>query len=214
MSQGRQRSPKREKAAKAKASRHDPRDYIRRVPPSDWVLVFDCETRTTPDQRLRFGSYQLRYKGQLWERGAFYEPEVLSVAEQKLLRQVINAEIAASTGERIRLLKRAVFVNKVFYDAGYAIGAQIVGFNLPFDLSRLAIRHGSARYSMRGGFSLVLSDKRGRPAVAVKHLSQRAAMIRFTGMRQEEEKAEAEDIDSNAPHESEEKAVQTAVTSW
>ena len=46
-----------------------------RVPPSDWVLVFDCETRTTPDQRLRLGAYQLRYKGQVWERGAFLEPE-------------------------------------------------------------------------------------------------------------------------------------------
>jgi hypothetical protein len=27
---------------------------------SDWVLIFDCESRTTRDQRLRFGGYQLR----------------------------------------------------------------------------------------------------------------------------------------------------------
>ena len=52
-----------------------------RIPPSDWVLVFDCETRTTPDQRLRFGAYQLRNKGRLFERGAFYEPEVLSAED-------------------------------------------------------------------------------------------------------------------------------------
>ena len=58
---------------------------------------------------------------------------------------------------------------------------------------------------MRGGFSLVLSEKEGRPAVTVKHLSQRAAMIRFTGARPEESKAEIEDIDPDAPHESEEK---------
>jgi transcriptional regulator with XRE-family HTH domain len=129
----------------------------------------------------------------------------LTAPEQKLLRKAINAEIAASAGERIRILTRAEFVEQLFYDSGYAVGAQIVGFNLPFDLSRLAIRHTSARRSMRGGFILTLSDKEGRPAVAVKHLSQRAAMIRFTGMRQETEKAEAEDIDPNAPHESEEK---------
>jgi hypothetical protein len=49
-----------------------------RAQPSDWVLIFDCESRTTPDQRLRFGAYQLRYKGQVWERGGFYEPEVLA----------------------------------------------------------------------------------------------------------------------------------------
>src|ERR1700722_2836115 len=24
-----------------------------RILPTDWVLIFDCETRTTPDQRLR-----------------------------------------------------------------------------------------------------------------------------------------------------------------
>ena len=36
------------------------RDLAPRATPSDWVLVFDCETRTTPDQRLRFGAYQLR----------------------------------------------------------------------------------------------------------------------------------------------------------
>jgi hypothetical protein len=45
-----------------------------RIPPSDWVLVFDCETRTTPDQRLRFGAYQLRNKGRLFERGPFTSP--------------------------------------------------------------------------------------------------------------------------------------------
>jgi hypothetical protein len=111
------RAPKKpKKGEKAKASWHDPNEYNPYTPPSDWVLVFDCETRTTPDQRLRFGAYQLRYKGQLWECGAFYEPEVLSAPEQKLLRQVIDREIAASDGERIRVLTRAEFVEQVFYD--------------------------------------------------------------------------------------------------
>src|ERR1700730_13915238 len=139
------RKPKKgEKGGKTKAIWRDPRDYYPHNPPSDWVLVFDCETRTTPDQRLRFGAYQLRYKGQLMERGSFYEPDVLSAAEQALLHQVMEEEIAASDGERIRVLTRAEFVDQVFYDSGYAIGAQIVGFNLPFDISRLAIRHASA----------------------------------------------------------------------
>ena len=60
--------------------------------PSDWVWVFDCETRTTPDQRLRFGGYQLRYKGNIWERGAFYEPDVLRKDELAILRQFIAEE--------------------------------------------------------------------------------------------------------------------------
>jgi hypothetical protein len=69
--------------------------------PSDWVFVFDCETRTTPDQRLRFGGYQLRYKGQVSERGAFYEPDVLSEDELAILCQVIDDENLNSNGERI-----------------------------------------------------------------------------------------------------------------
>jgi len=200
------RKPKKgEKADKAKARWRDPRDYYPHNPPSDWVLVFDCETRTTPDQRLRIGAYQLRYKDKIWERGAFYEPEVLSQLEQTILRDVMEEETPGPDGERICVRTRAEFVEKVFYDSGYAIGAQISGFNLPFDLSRLAIRHSSARRSMRGGFSLILSEKEGRPAVAVKHLSQRAAMIRFTGIRPEK-KAEEENIDPDAPHETEVKA--------
>src|SRR5208282_5278354 len=86
------RAPKKPKAgAKAQESETrgdrvvDWRKYVLRVPPSDWVLVFDCETRTTPDQRLRFGAYQLRYKEQVWERGVFYEPEVLTADDLAVL---------------------------------------------------------------------------------------------------------------------------------
>lgn len=169
----------------AKETRHGQERQWRvegpRLPPTDWVLVFDCETRTTPDQHLRFGAYQLRHKGRLFERGIFYDPDILAAAELALLRMVHADEQARSDGERIRLLTRAAFVDDVFYKSAFEVGAQIVGFNLPFDLSRLAIEHASARGSMRGGFSLKLSGKKGRPRVAVKHLSQRAAMIRFTG---------------------------------
>ncbi len=201
-----QKPKKGQKADKAKSSRDDFYFYEReRIPPSDWTLIFDCETHTTPDQRLRFGGYQLRYKGHLWERGAFYEPKALEESEQALLRHFMAKEEPGPDGEHIRLLTRAKFVEKVFYKSGYAVGAQIVGFNLPFDLSRLAIDHASARRGMRGGFSLTLSKKEGLPAVAVKHLSQRAALIRFAGLRKED-KAQEEDVDPNAPHESEERS--------
>ena len=75
------------------------RDFTPRTTPSDWVLVFDCETRTTPDQRLRFGGYQLRYKGEIWERGAFYEPDVLTEDELAILHKSLmtkNRTLTAS----------------------------------------------------------------------------------------------------------------------
>lgn len=55
----------------------------------------------------------------------------------------------------------------------------IIGFNLPFDLSRIAIAHGPARDSMRGGFSFQLSSSWKRPRVRVKHISRRASLIDF-----------------------------------
>src|ERR1700727_4056376 len=99
------------------------------------------------------------------------------------------------------LRTRAEFVDEVFYQSGQSVGAQIVGFNLPFDLSRLAIRHASARRSMKGGFSLTLSEN--WPPVAVKHLSQRAALIRFTGDRPAAEGESEDGSDAETPDETE-----------
>jgi hypothetical protein len=142
------------------------------------------------------GSYQLRYKREIWERGAFYEPDVLSEDELATLQKVIDGEQSDSEGVPAYLRTRAEFVDEIFYRAAFAVGAQIVGFNLPFDLSPLAIRHASARRSMKGGFSLTLSEN--WPAVAVKHLSQRAALIRFTGDRPATEAIADEESDDDS----------------
>jgi hypothetical protein len=75
----------------------------------------------------------------------------------------------------------AGFIDDILFRYGYDCRAMIVGFNLPFDISRLAVNHASARGKiMRGGFTFKLSANRYRPSVQVKHLSHRAAMIRFT----------------------------------
>ena len=174
--------------------------------PSDWILIFDCETRTTPDQRLRFGAYQLRHGDQIFQRGTFFEPDVLSAREQATLRKVMAEEKARSDDGRVYVLTRTEFVEDVFYRSGHQVGAQIVGLNLPFDLSRLAIRHGSAHGRRedtitRGGFSLVLSE--GFPAVVIRQLSQRASVIRFSGNKPDEEKGDDEDPSPDEPHESE-----------
>jgi hypothetical protein len=142
--------------------------------PSEWVLVFDTETTTDPAQRLRFGSFQLRHAGKLVKHGLFYDPATLSKGEQRVIGSFARAH-------GLDLLTAADFIEDVFYKFGYELRATIVGFNLPFDISRLAIRHAPARRRpMRGGFSFQLSPNRFRPRVQVKHLSRRASMIRFT----------------------------------
>ena len=40
-------------------------------------LIFDTETTTDASQKLRLGSYQVRKKGELMERGIFYAADAL-----------------------------------------------------------------------------------------------------------------------------------------
>ena len=142
--------------------------------PSEYTLVFDTETTTDASQRLRFGCYQFRKGGMLVEAGAglFFDPNVLSAAEQELL-----AAFAKSRG--LKCMTKAAFIDDIFYGLAYDLRATILGFNLPFDLSRLAVRHNSARGKMRGGFSFQLSEDKWKARVQVKHLTARAALIQF-----------------------------------
>jgi hypothetical protein len=147
------------------------RTKIQNPAPSEYVLIFDCETTVDDSQRLRFGAYQLRRRGVLSEAGLFFAASLPS-DEQALLQ---------SYAEQHGMVFRPVaeFVEKVFYGTAYRCRAQIIGFNLPFDLSRIAIRASPAKGEMRGGFSLRLSDHKWYPPVQVKHGSQRFSLIRF-----------------------------------
>src|SRR3954447_4540138 len=58
-------------------------------------------------------------------------------------------------------------------------GARLSASTCPLDLARVATDAGLARGNMYGGFSLTLSPKKHRPAIQIKHLSSRAALIRF-----------------------------------
>lgn len=140
--------------------------------PSRWTLVFDTETTTDAAQRLRFGIYQIHERDRCHERGIFFEPAALSVAEIELIQ-------AYAEDRGLRTLTRAEFVADVFYRYAYDYGGTVIGFNLPFDISRVAIDHSSARGFMRGGFSFRLGPEKWRPRVQVKHLNSRTAFIRF-----------------------------------
>ena len=62
----------------------------------------------------------------------------LSAAQSAVLKR-----FASDNGMKLRTVLE--FVDEVLYDRAYDFRASIVGFNLPFDNSRLAIKHGSAR---------------------------------------------------------------------
>src|SRR5271169_171492 len=56
--------------------------------PSEWVLVFDCETTVDETQRLRFGTFQLWDGDKLEIQGLFFDPRPGSTteAEQAVLK--------------------------------------------------------------------------------------------------------------------------------
>ena len=150
------------------------------VKPSEFSLIFDTETTIDPSQRLRFGTFQLRARGHLVERGVFYNEDVsiFPASDREILTKVLEEE-PSDAGEKLLLFTRTEFVEYFFKWA--KTDATIIGFNLPFDLSRLAVSYTSAMYSMSGGFSFILDAAEVAPNVRVKHLSQRSQFINFSG---------------------------------
>ena len=143
---------------------------------SSWTVIFDTETTSDASQALRFGTYQVRNDNVLHEAGIFYDPDGASANELALLHDYAEAH-------NLRLITHEIFIEEIFFRIGYDRHANIVGFNLPFDISRIAIRHGSARGKMRGGFTFALSDRKWRPHVQIKHISRRSAFIQFAAVR-------------------------------
>ncbi len=147
-----------------------------RIGPSGFVLVLDTETFVAAAQQLRVGVYQWRENGELREAGLFYDPA--SVTDEEL-----GVICGYARDNDLEVRTDRAFVDEVFFGWAYELNAIIAAFNAPFDLSRLAIKHASARGSMRGGFTLRLTENEDYPNVRVKHLNARSALISFTARR-------------------------------
>jgi hypothetical protein len=157
------------------------RAYIERVPPRkpsakappdlgwpEHLLVLDTETTTDPTQRLMFGSWRYGHWGSagevvVLEEGLIYQDDLPTSdpAGWECLQAYARVHRPDHRNRRrpeLLLLSRREFVNDRLWKALDG-GALIVGYNLPFDLSRLAIRAGAARGPMfAGGFSIPLFD--------------------------------------------------------
>ena len=157
-----------------------------RVWTSGITVIFDTETATDPSQRLRFGAYQVRDRGELIEAGLFHADNA-DVEDLASLRSA-HGELPAQEGVALALISRAEFVERAIFKWGLDVGGLIIGFNLPFDLSRIATDHTYGKGSMKGGFSFTLAER--RPSLRVKHLSQRASFISFAAKSSFDKKAD------------------------
>jgi hypothetical protein len=153
--------------------------------PSRWSLTFDTETLTDLSQRLRIGAYQIRQGDRLRAEGLFYDPDAITTDELETLT-------AYADQHDLALHDRAGFVDRVFFPITYKRRGLLIGFNLPYDLARLAVAHATARAghaseprrrspskAMRGGFTFKLSENPYWPRVQIKRVGTSAAFIRF-----------------------------------
>jgi hypothetical protein len=161
-----------------------------------YVLVLDTETTTDACQALNFGAYQFceaNSHGQYVcrEEGLFHSDD-LKGDQLEVLREYVRKEKTAdSKRRRLRLHDRSTFVEKVMYTAIQA-DAAIIAFNLPFDLSRLAVEYRVARGAGGRGWSFVVFRYRNkakgewlpnsfRPRVQLRPKDSKAAFIRLAG---------------------------------
>ena len=155
------------------------------------MLVFDTETRTDATQSLTFGGYRLIIAGECLEEGLFYADDLLA-KEQGILKDYVatrRADTAAGGVRKLRLLTLREFTHKI-YQVVYSGRGLLVGFNLPFDFSRIADDSTDARGRFAGGFSLGIwtyLDKtnnyrrsRYRPRIGIKHIDSKRALKGFT----------------------------------
>ncbi len=181
--------------------RHAPRE-------SPWpgrILCFDCETLIDATQKLNFSAYRLcelvngRY---ICEEEGLFHADSLPAKKRKVLDAYIKDECAdievKSFTPKIKLAlrSRSDFVEKVFYKA-LLDRTMIVGFNLPFDLARIAEDWGTGD---DGGWTLILSrwfdpktetweEHPYRPRVIYKALNSKTALIHSTRARRSSKKS-------------------------
>jgi hypothetical protein len=189
----------RKKPKKETQPRH-PSDKRRRVTAVQprYELVFDTETTTDTTQALKFGCWRYyrinRTKRTCVQEGLFYADDLpdrdpRGFAELSKYATTRHAATSTPTKQPLAFISRTVFVERVFFRAGYDNSTRIIGFNLPFDISRIAIDVTEGRDRGRGAFSFILAagnaakgfkERRHRPRVTVKHVDRNRAFIRFT----------------------------------
>ncbi len=156
-------------------------------------LVLDFETRIDALQAMTFGCYRYYSEGgPCVEEGLVYSRNLNHNERRTLKRyaQKRRADTDWPASHVLQLLPLSEFVER-FYLAAYKGRCRVVGFNLPFDVSRMASGFAKARGRFAGGFSLNLSQyddgtgrlraDRFRPNIAIKHIDSKRALKGFTG---------------------------------
>jgi len=146
----------------------------RSLPIGARVLILDTETRADLTQALIFGRfhvYEHKGNGYTLVHDGLILGEAMTEADAAVIRRY-----SADFG--LPVYPREVFVREVFLPEVHELGALCVGYNLNFDLSRLAARWAACRKrGWRGGFTLPLLSTKREPPVHVRALDSKRSFI-------------------------------------
>ena len=167
------------------------------------VLTFDTETTTDTFQNLKVGYFEIHDRGKLKESGFFYNPlaenytdvnirlsrpsedylfqSPISDMEEKVLKEYAKAH-------DIPLYTSQEFIENIFFYEVYGKETLCNGYNLPFDLSRLAIGAGNTvlKDPTKGDIILYFSEDGSLPNIKVGRMGL-AERISFTNEGWEDE---------------------------
>jgi len=152
-----------------------------------YALIFDTETRITPDQSLTFGVFRLcelkKQKYNVTREGLFFADD-LPAKDRKVLEDYARTAIAdvKSFPPEFPLYSRIDFMRKVFWPAIKRSGALMCGLNLPFDLARLALAWARGEHDE---WSLTMSqyangkENQNIPRILITPIDSKKAFIRL-----------------------------------
>ena len=189
--------------------RRKPIDIVPKWPKH--VLVFDTETTTDTSQTPIFGAYRLcELVGDSYQsvvEGLFYPDDAPAAVRRTLEAYVqrVTPDIDVKSFPprlQMTLHSRALFIERCFWKT-IQRGGLIVGVNLPFDLSRLAVEWSPSR---NRGWSLVMSLRKSRktgrleanphrPRVRITAKDARSAFIALTRPQNPDEWPEGRFLD-------------------
>ena len=158
----------------------------------DHALVLDTETTLDLEQKLNFGVWRFcQLQGTEYvaiQEGIFFRDGLAAKDVQTIIdykQKHLGDELLRGADRELTVLPRAEFIERVFWESVRA-GALIVGFNLSFDISRIAVQWAAAH---NGGFSFVLSqlsenhvNNIHRPRIRIAPLNGVAEKIELTAV--------------------------------
>ena len=151
------------------------------------VLTLVSETTSDQHHTLTYGSCAVWINGTLYKICLFHD-ESLDEKKIDVIKQVADT-LQKEKDCIVTVSSKDEFVTKVFYPYVYEARAKCVGFDLPYELSRMAASWGTAR-KIQDAFSIKLVDGIPRlPAIKIKSINSNAAFIQFaTPLRTKSEK--------------------------